>query len=185
MTVFHAGEACGLHRTLFVFGIPRRGGRLCRPFCPVVTGTAVDAATPQPCLRRHTFSGLSEKVCKKRRWKRIGLYRVATEKVRRRTLRPAHGNLSTNLYYSAACVVTTLPSGAVATQGDCKTRCRGNNRPSTNSPVVLNICVLLYMFAGADAHIGPLGTDEFAADFRETSVHHAGRCAPARGRPHP
>ena len=68
------------------------------------TGTAVDAATPQPCLRRHTFSGLSEKVCKKRRWMRIGLYRGATEGARRRRLRPAHGNLSAKLNYSAACV---------------------------------------------------------------------------------
>ena len=47
----------------------------------------------------------------------------ATEEPRRRTLRPAHENLSANLNYSAACVETTLPSIAVATQGDGKTRC--------------------------------------------------------------
>ena len=29
---------------------------------------------------------------------------------------------------------------------------------------------------GADAHIGPLGTDEFAADFRENGAYCAGRC---------
>ena len=29
---------------------------------------------------------------------------------------------------------------------------------------------------GADAHIGPLGTDEFAADFRKNGAHCAGRC---------
>ena len=101
--------------------------------------TSSFAVTLQPCLRRHTFSGLSEKVCKKRRWKRIGLYRGATEKARRRTLRPAHENLPTKLYYSAACVETALPSGAVATQGKSKTRCCGNNSVSTNSPMVQNI----------------------------------------------
>ena len=88
-------------------------------------------------------SVLPEKVCKKRRWMRIGLYRGATESPRRRTLRPAHGNLSAKLNYSAACVETTLPSIAVATHGDGKTRCRGNNRPPTHSPVVHNSCVLL------------------------------------------
>ena len=46
---------------------------------------------------------------------RIGLYRGATEGARRRTLRPTHDKLSTNLDYSAACVETTLPSEAVAT----------------------------------------------------------------------
>ena len=39
------------------------------------TGGAVDAARAQLCLRRPTFSVLPEKVGKKRRWKRIGLYR--------------------------------------------------------------------------------------------------------------
>ena len=46
---------------------------------------------------------------------RIGLYRGATEGARRRTLRPTHDKLSTNLDYSAACVETTLQSEAVAT----------------------------------------------------------------------
>ena len=85
-------------------------------------------------------SVLPEKVGKKRSWMRIGLYRGATELPRRRTLRPAHDKLSTNLNYSAACVETTLPSGAVATQGDGKTPCSGNNKPSTHSPMVPNIC---------------------------------------------
>ena len=83
---------------------------------------------------------------------RIGLYRGATEQARRRTLRPAHGNFSAKLNYSAACVETTLPSGAVAAQGDGKTRCRGMQNTSTYSPMVHNICVLLYMFVGADVH---------------------------------
>ena len=64
----------------------------------------------------------------------------ATEGARRRTLRPAHGNLSAKLYYSAACVETTLPSETVATQGKSKTPCRGNNGPSTYVPMVPNIC---------------------------------------------
>ena len=98
--------------------------------------TASFAATPQLCLRRPTFSALPEKVGKKRRWKRIGLYRGATERARRRMLRPAHGNLPTNLYYSAACVETTLPSEIVAAQGDGKTPCCGNNSASTHSLVV-------------------------------------------------
>ena len=80
---------------------------------------------------------------------RIRLYRGATEKARKRTLRPTHETLSTKLYYSAACVGTTLPSGAVATQGDGKTRCRGNNNVSTHSPMVHNSCVPLQMFVGA------------------------------------
>ena len=64
----------------------------------------------------------------------------ATEQARRRTLRPAHGNPSTNLNYSAACVETTLPSETVATQGDGKTHCRGMQNASTCSPVVQHIC---------------------------------------------
>ena len=60
-------------------------------------------------------SVLPEKVCKKRRWIRIGLYRGSTEKARKRTLRPTHETFSTKLYYSAACVETALPSEAVAT----------------------------------------------------------------------
>ena len=32
---------------------------------------------------------------------------------------------------------------------------------------------------GADAHIGPLETDEFAANFRETGVHCTGFCGHA------
>ena len=102
--------------------------------------TAVDAATSQPSLRGPTFSVLPEKVGKKRRWMRSGLYRSVTELPRRRTLWPAHGTLSTKLNYSAACVETTLPSVAVATQGKSKTPCRGNNGPSTYAPMVPNIC---------------------------------------------
>ena len=110
-------------------------------------------------------------------------------------MRPAHGNLPTNLHYSAACVETTLPSGAVAAQRDGKTRCCGNSSASADSPIVHSIYILLYMFVGADGersrrrrrsatdaaypsrvHIGPLGTDEFAADFHENGAHCAGRC---------
>ena len=39
------------------------------------TGTAVNAVTPLSCLRRPTFSVAPEKVGKKMRWMRIGLYR--------------------------------------------------------------------------------------------------------------
>ena len=35
---------------------------------------------------------------------------------------------------------------------------------------------IAYRSVGADAHIGPSGTDEFAADFCENGVHCAGRC---------
>ena len=121
------------------------------------TGNAFFAVTLQPSLRGHTFSGLSEKVCKKRRWMRIGLYRGATEQARRRTLRPAHDKLFAKLDYSAACVETTLPSRIIATQVDGKTRCRGNNWPSTYAPMVHDSCILLQMFVGADAYIGPFG----------------------------
>ena len=53
----------------------RRGGRLCPSSFPVFTGIASFAETPQLCLRRPTFSVAPEKVGKKRRWIRIGLYR--------------------------------------------------------------------------------------------------------------
>ena len=120
------------------------------------TGGAEFAVTLQPLLHRPTFSSLPEKVGKKRRWKRIGLYRGATEGACRRTLRPAHETFSTKLHYSAACVETTLPSGAVSTQGDGKTRCCGNNRPSTYAPMVPNICVLVQIFVGADDSVCPV-----------------------------
>ena len=81
-------------------------------------------------------SVLPEKVGKKRRLDADRIVPQATEGARRRRLRPAHENLSAKLYYSAACVETTLPSIAVSTQGDGKTRCCGNNRPSTNLPQV-------------------------------------------------
>ena len=45
------------------------------PFCPVSPELPLNAATPQPSLRGPTFSALPEKVGKKRRWIRIGLYR--------------------------------------------------------------------------------------------------------------
>ena len=45
------------------------------PFCPVSPELPLNAATPQPSLRGPTFSALPEKVGKKRRWMRIGLYR--------------------------------------------------------------------------------------------------------------
>ena len=112
--------------------------------------TAAFAATPQPLLRRPTFSVFPEKVGKKRRWMRIGLYRSATEVPRRRTLRPAHENLSAKLDYSAACVETMLPSMIVATQEAGKTRCHGNNWTSTYAPMVHNSCILLQMFVGAE-----------------------------------
>ena len=79
---------------------------------------------------------------------RIGLYRGATEKARKRTLRPAHGNLSAKLNYSAACVGTALPSMTVATQEDGKTRCYAVQNASAYAPVVHNICM-------ADVGIGP------------------------------
>ena len=104
------------------------------------TGGAEFSMRLQLLLRRPTFSSLPEKVGKKRRWKRIGLYRGATEGACRRTLRPAHDKLSAKLNYSAACVETTLPSIAVSTQGDGKTRCRGNGRPSTYAPMVQTVC---------------------------------------------
>ena len=44
------------------------------------TGLPLHAATPQPLLRRPTFSVLPEKVGKKRRWMRIGLYRKPQNK---------------------------------------------------------------------------------------------------------
>ena len=112
--------------------------------------SAVDAARPQPCLRRHTFSGLSEKVCKKRRWMRIGLYRKPQKN-------PVEEHCASTRKSLCKAILqrrlrgTTLPSGIVATQGDGKTRCRGNNNASMHSPMVQNICVLLYMFVG----IGP------------------------------
>ena len=102
--------------------------------------TAVLAVTLQLCLRRPTFSALPEKVGKKRRLETNRIVPQATEQARRRTLRPAHETLSTNLDYSAACVETTLPSETVATQGKSKTPCRGNNGPSTYVPMVPNIC---------------------------------------------
>ena len=127
---------------------PCRGGRPCPPDVSGIHRTSSFVVTPQPSLRGPTFSAFPEKVGKKRRWMRIGLYRSATESPRRRTLRPTHDRLSAKLHYSAACVVTTLPSIAVSTQGDGKTRCRGNGRPSTYAPVVPNIC-------RADVGIGP------------------------------
>ena len=48
-----------------------RDGRLCPRDISGWHRSAIDAVRPQLCLRRHTFSGLSEKVCKKRRWRTI------------------------------------------------------------------------------------------------------------------
>ena len=105
--------------------------------------TASFVVTLQPSLRGPTFSALPEKVGQKEALDTDRIVPQATEEPRRRTLRPAHDKLSANLHYSAACAGTTLPSGAVATQGDGKTRCCGNNKPPTYAPVVDNICVLL------------------------------------------
>ena len=87
-------------------------------------------------LRRPTFSVLPEKVGKKRRLDADRIVPQATEEPRKRTMQPAHGNLPTNLHYSAACVETTLPSGAVAAHGDGKTRCCGMQNASTFAPMV-------------------------------------------------
>ena len=125
-----------------------RGGRHCRPACPVSPELPLcgAAATVPPAAP----SFLS---CQKRRGRKEALdtdriVPQATEGPRRRALRPAHEKLSAKLHYSAACVETTLPSIAVAAQRDGKTRCCGNGRPSAYSPVVPNIC-------RADVGIGP------------------------------
>ena len=39
------------------------------------------------------------------------------------------------------------------------------------------------LIVGADAYIGPLGSCEFAEDFRKTRCNLPGRCVPASGRP--
>ena len=133
---FAAGPQMLLHRRFCM--APCRGRRLCRPDisgwhrnCRCRGNTATVASqTHFFCLARK--SGQKEALDADR------IVPQATEGARRRTLRPAHGNLSANLHYSAACVETTLPSGVVATQGNGKTPCRGNGRPSAYAPVVQN-----------------------------------------------
>ena len=122
--------------------VPCRGGRPCPPACPDSPDCLFcsDIATVAP--RAHFFC-LARKSGQKEALDTDRIVPQATEEPRRRTLRPAHDKLSANLHYSAACAGTTLPSGAVATQGDGKTRCCGNNKPPTYAPVVDNICVLL------------------------------------------
>ena len=90
------------------------------------------------CFADPLFLPCQKKWAKRGAWRRSGLYRSATEVPRRRTWRPAHDKLFTKLRYSAACVETTLPSETVATQGDGKTHCHGNGRPSAYAPVVQN-----------------------------------------------
>ena len=104
------------------------------------TGTALFAARPQLLLRRPTFSVLPEKVGKKRRLDADRIVPQATEEPRRKTLQPTHGNPSAKLHYSAACMVTTLPSIIIATQENGKTRCCGNNRLSAYALMVQHIC---------------------------------------------
>ena len=102
-----------------------------RPTLFGCTSARLSVFTGLPLLRRHRnrcfadplFLPCQKKWAKRGAWRRSGLYRSATEVPRRRTLRPAHDKLFTKLRYSAACVETTLPSGAVATRGDGKTRC--------------------------------------------------------------
>ena len=121
-----------------------KGALRMRPTLFGCTSARLSVFTGLPLLRRHRnrcfadplFLPCQKKWAKRGAWRRSGLYRSATEVPRRRTLRPAHENLSAKLDYSAACVETMLPSRAVATQGDGKIPCRGSNWPSTHSPMV-------------------------------------------------
>ena len=124
-----------------------RGGRLCRPFCPDSPECRFysNTVTVPPAAY---FFWLVRKSMHKETLETNRIVPQATEEPRRRTLRPAHDKLFANLDYSAACVETTLPSGAVAAQGDGKTRCRGNGSTSTYAPMVQKIC-------RADVGIGP------------------------------
>ena len=102
--------------------------------------TAVECGDIAAVAPRAYFFCLARKSGQKEALDADRIVPQATEQARRRTLRPAHGNPSTKLNYSAACVETTLPSETVATQGKSKTPCRGNNGPSTYAPMVPNIC---------------------------------------------
>ena len=121
-----------------------KGALRMRPTLFGCTSARLSVFTGLPLLRRHRnrcfadplFLPCQKKWAKRGAWRRSGLYRSATEVPRRRTLRPAHENLSAKLDYCAACVETMLPSGTVSTQGDCKTRCCGDNNASTYAPVV-------------------------------------------------
>ena len=112
------------------------------------TGTAVFNSNTVTVAPRAYFFWLVRKSMHKETLETNRIVPQATEESRKRTMRPAHGNLPTNLHYSAACVETTLPSGVVATQGNGKTRCCGMQNASTYVPVVHNIC-------RADVGIGP------------------------------
>ena len=118
---------------------PCRGRRLCRPFSGWHRSSVFNSETVTVASQTHFFC-LARKSGQKEALDTDRIVPQATEEPRRRTLRPAHDKLSANLYYSAACVETTLPSGAVATQGDGKTLCRGMQNASTDSPVVQNVC---------------------------------------------
>ena len=117
----------------------RRGRCPHRPACPDSPDCLFcsDIATVAP--RAHFFC-LARKSGQKEALDTDRIVPQATEEPRRRTLRPAHDKLSANLHYSAACAGTTLPSGAVATQGDGKTHCCGDNNTSMDAPVVQILC---------------------------------------------
>ena len=112
------------------------------------TGTTIECGNTATVASQTYFFCLARKSRQKEALDADRIVPQATEGAHKRTSRPTHENLSAKLYYSAACVETTLPSRIVATQGDGKTRCRGNGRPSAYSPVVHNIC-------RADVGIGP------------------------------
>ena len=97
-----------------------------------------NTATVPPAA--HSFLPCQKRMGRKEALEADRIVPQATEVPRRRTLRPTHGNLSAKLNYSAACVETTLPSMIVATQGDGKTRCCGNNSAPTYAPMVQNVC---------------------------------------------
>ena len=119
------------------------------------TGLPLHAATPQPLLRRPTFSVLPEKVGKKRRWIRIGLYRKPQNKPLEECC-GQHTGISLQSYTTAPPAWRqrshreSLPRKEMA-----KTRCRAIQNASTYAPMVHSIRVLLYIFVGTDAHIGP------------------------------
>ena len=150
-----------------------KGALRMRPTLFGCTSARLSVFTGLPLLRRHRnrcfadplFLPCQKKWAKRGAWRRSGLYRSATEVPRRRTLRPAHDKLFTKLRYSAACVETMLPSMIVATQEAGKTRCHGNNWTSTYAPMVHNSCILLQMFVGADAYIGPFGNHRIRRRF--------------------
>ena len=89
---------------IFAFYCKSLWGRttLSAPF-PVCTGVPLNAATPQPCLRRPTFSVLPEKVGKKMRRRRVILRAHAREFLAaprpERPLRAQNCNHSNSLWF--------------------------------------------------------------------------------------